>query len=168
MLCGVAFFSFVLGNFIEIIANYDKKMGSYDKMPDLNIWLVSLERFNNDKPLKMKLVDDITKNHQYFWIHDRKDFLEQDVQFAVLPQKIVNTIMSNYLYSDIFNKYTRFFNKDIMSDSKFLCKFAFGLIPRRFDSSDPLDKIIYEENQEVGEMYFVQEGKIGIGINAFS
>lgn len=41
-------------------------------------------------------------------------------------------------------------------------------MPRKFDSEDPIDKIIYEEDQEVAEMYFVNEGKIGIAINSFS
>jgi voltage-gated potassium channel len=30
MLLGVAFFAFVMGNFIEIISNYEKKMGTID------------------------------------------------------------------------------------------------------------------------------------------
>jgi hypothetical protein len=30
MLCGVAFFSYIMGSFIEIIANYRKKMGIID------------------------------------------------------------------------------------------------------------------------------------------
>ena len=31
MLCGVAFFSYIMGNFIEIITNYDEKMGVVDR-----------------------------------------------------------------------------------------------------------------------------------------
>ena len=31
MLGGVAFFSYIMGNFIEILTNYDKKMGLVDK-----------------------------------------------------------------------------------------------------------------------------------------
>lgn len=42
-----------------------------------------------------------------------------------------------------------------------------GLIPRFFDSSNPLDKTIYEEDQEVPEMYFVQSGMVGFAVNAF-
>ena len=53
MLAGVAFFSFIMGNFMELIAEYDEKMGIPDYMPDLNIWFVSLERFNKGKPLKI-------------------------------------------------------------------------------------------------------------------
>jgi potassium voltage-gated channel Eag-related subfamily H protein 8 len=53
MLGGVAFFSFIMGNFIDIISNYDKKMGSPDRMPLLNTWIISLERFNTGTPLRM-------------------------------------------------------------------------------------------------------------------
>jgi potassium voltage-gated channel Eag-related subfamily H protein 8 len=53
MMGGVAFFSFIMGNFIEIISTYESKMGSPDKMPDLNKWLTSLERFNDMTPLRM-------------------------------------------------------------------------------------------------------------------
>jgi len=37
-------------------------------------------------------------------------------------------------------------------------------MPRVFDPHDD-DKIIYEENQEVSELYFIQEGFIGIGFS---
>ena len=38
MLGGVAFFSYIMGNFIEIITNYDAKMGTLDKSDELNTW----------------------------------------------------------------------------------------------------------------------------------
>lgn len=85
MLGGVAFFSFTMSEFIEIISNYDKKMGSPDRMPLLNTWIISLERFNGNTPLRMSQVDEITKNHQYFWNNDRLEFLKSDDQFAELP-----------------------------------------------------------------------------------
>jgi potassium voltage-gated channel Eag-related subfamily H protein 8 len=53
MMGGVAFFSFIMSNFIEIISTYESKMGSPDKMPSLNKWITSLERFNDSTPLKM-------------------------------------------------------------------------------------------------------------------
>lgn len=39
MLIGVAFFSYIMGNFIEIISNYEMKMGVVDKSGDLIQWL---------------------------------------------------------------------------------------------------------------------------------
>ena len=40
-------------------------------------------------------------------------------------------------------------------------------MPRRFDANEN-DKIIYEENQEVAEMYFVMKGFIGYAVNQLS
>jgi len=51
MLCGVAFFSYIMGNFIDIISNYEQKMGVVDKSGDLHNWLILLTRFNNNQPL---------------------------------------------------------------------------------------------------------------------
>ena len=44
MLAGVAFFSFIMGNFMDIIANYELKMGNglENKVKELNIWLVEI------------------------------------------------------------------------------------------------------------------------------
>ena len=48
MLSGVAFFSYIMGNFIEIISNYEKNMGVIDKSGDLHNWLLLLTRFTNN------------------------------------------------------------------------------------------------------------------------
>jgi ABC-type glycerol-3-phosphate transport system permease component len=45
MLCGVAFFSYIMNSFIEIISNYQKKMGAVDKTTDLQRWMLMLTRF---------------------------------------------------------------------------------------------------------------------------
>jgi potassium voltage-gated channel Eag-related subfamily H protein 8 len=50
MLLGVAFFSYIMGNFIEIISNYEQKMGMVDKSGDLHNWLILLSRFTNNQP----------------------------------------------------------------------------------------------------------------------
>lgn len=60
MLAGVAFFSFIMGNFMEIIAQYDEKMGIPDKLPKLNNWLISLERYSGGTPLRLSQIEDIT------------------------------------------------------------------------------------------------------------
>lgn len=45
MMLGVAFFSYIMGNFIEIMGNQEKKMGAVDKSEDFNEWLTGLTRF---------------------------------------------------------------------------------------------------------------------------
>ena len=42
MLLGVAFFSYIIGNFIEIFSTYQQKVGIVDRREDLNKWLQSL------------------------------------------------------------------------------------------------------------------------------
>lgn len=55
----------------------------------------------------------------------------------------------------------------MIKDKNFLADIAKGMIPRHFISSQNNDRLIYEEDQEVAEMYFVSEGTIGIGIDQF-
>ena len=62
MLCGVAFFSYIMGNFIEIITNYKKKMGIIDRGTELHNWMSLLTRFTNNKPLPKTLVQQIEKH----------------------------------------------------------------------------------------------------------
>jgi len=67
MLGGVAFFSYIMGNFVEIISNYEKKMGVVDKSGDLHNWLHLLTRFTNNQPIPKKLTDQIESNFAFFW-----------------------------------------------------------------------------------------------------
>jgi hypothetical protein len=39
---GVAFFSFIMGKFMEIINNYQVKMGVADRTKELMLWLTEL------------------------------------------------------------------------------------------------------------------------------
>ena len=51
MILGIAFFSYIMGNFNDVLINYDKKMGLQDKGSDLQVWMTSLSKFTNNKPL---------------------------------------------------------------------------------------------------------------------
>lgn len=70
--------------------------------------------------------------------------------------------MAKYLFGDLFYKFKRFFNADENRESKYLYDIAFGFMPRRFEPTEE-DKIIYDEEDEVSEMYFILEGTIAIG-----
>lgn len=75
--------------------------------------------------------------------------------------------MTVYLFSDLFKQFKRFFfvaeNKN---QSQFLYDCAFGFMPREFNPNNDEDKLIYDEEEEVKEMYFILEGIIGIGFNS--
>ena len=69
--------------------------------------------------------------------------------------------MTKYLFEDIFQKFRRFFNTIENKESRFLYDVAFGFMPRKFEPTDE-DHLIYDEEDEVPEMYFVLEGTVGI------
>jgi hypothetical protein len=75
--------------------------------------------------------------------------------------------MTKYLFEDIFRKFYRFFNYSENKESRFLYDVAFGFMPRRFEPTDE-DKIIYDEEDDVSEMYFILEGTIGVGYNLYT
>ncbi len=75
--------------------------------------------------------------------------------------------MTNYLFEDIFYKFRMFFHTNENQESRFLYDVSFGFMPRRFENTDE-DRIIYDEEEEVPEMYFMVEGVVGIAYSLIS
>lgn len=69
-----------------------------------------------------------------------------------------------YLFSDIYKEYNRFFNVNQPEETNFLYDIAFGFMPRKFEPTDE-DRIIYDEEEEVTEMYFIKEGSVDIAFS---
>jgi hypothetical protein len=81
-------------------------------------------------------------------------------------------LIANYLFNDIFRHFPRFFGEIDLEDSAstkttLLSELAYGFQPRVFFANDE-DRMIYDENQEVAELYFIQEGFIGVGFSQLS
>ena len=75
MFIGVAFFSLVIGEFIHIIDNFDKKLYVIDKGLDLHMWVTSLLSFTGDHPLPKKLVNDIDNHFKFFWREEKLQWM---------------------------------------------------------------------------------------------
>jgi len=78
MLACVAIFSFIMSSFMEIIANYQKKMGTPDIQESLALWFISLERFNKGTPMPLSLMQEMTQDINYFNWNDRINFLRHN------------------------------------------------------------------------------------------
>ena len=87
----------------------------------------------------------------------------KDKYLELLPRKLQNQIMITYLFEDIFFNFKRFFIIESAEDSRFLYDTSCGFMPRNFDPNNTEDKVIYDEEEEVLEMYFITQGTIGIG-----
>jgi len=57
MLAGVAFFSYIMSSFIDIISNYNKKIGGVDRGAELHNWMTMLSRFTSNTPLSKNLIN---------------------------------------------------------------------------------------------------------------
>ena len=80
MLIGIVFFSQIMGSFIEIIQEYDQRMGQDDKGSELNNWMTLLTRFTN-KPLSKTLINQIDKHFSFYWANDRIKSIKKDDEY---------------------------------------------------------------------------------------
>lgn len=89
MIVGIAFFSYIMSNFNDVLINYDKKMGIVDQGSDLQVWLTSLSKFTSQKPLPRSLVKKIDQHFRFYWKNDRLSSITQDDKFLkLLPKDI--------------------------------------------------------------------------------
>ena len=70
LLCGVAVFSFIMGQFIDILMNY-KSLWIVGYHKDLSQWIALLSRFNNGNPLNKELITKIEDFFNYYWQNNR-------------------------------------------------------------------------------------------------
>ena len=143
-------------------------MGTPDIQQPLRTWINSLERFSKGSPIKLSLIADITSDVNYFNQHDRISFLNENDNFSMIPRPILMQMIGDFLYKDVTSSYARFFKPQFQQDKQFMYDMSMGFLPRFFNSYDHEDRVIYEEGQEVNEMYFIMKGLIGFAINNFS
>jgi hypothetical protein len=94
--------------------------------------------------------------------------MEKDNNFIdQLPKSISTGIIVHYLFDDVFYNFRFFFNPQKNKDSKFLRDIAFGLKPRAFSDNENEDSVIYDEEAEVLEMYFILSGTVGVGFHKY-
>lgn len=167
MLAGVGFFSLIMGSFIEIISTFNQNLGVEEHTFELHNWMTLLTRFRENKPLPNSLYRQINQHFKYYWANNRLSQVQKDNEFInALPRSIKRGIIVHYLFDDIFYNFRFFFNPQKYKDSKFLYDIAFGLKPRHFSEKEE-ENIIYDEEEEVLEMYFIMSGTVGIGYHLY-
>jgi hypothetical protein len=126
-----------------------------------------LTRFRENKPLPNSLYRQINQHFKYFWTNNRLSQVQKDNEFInALPRSIKRGIIVHYLFDDVFYNFRFFFNPQKYKDSKFLYDVAYGLKPRHFTDKED-ENVIYDEEEEVLEMYFVISGTVGVGYHLY-
>ena len=99
-----------MSSFIEIIQNYDQRLGNDDKGSGLNNWMNLLSRFT-DKPLSKNLVNQIDRYFSFYWQYNRLNTITQEDEYLnQCPKQVRKYIIMNYLFDDILFKFRSFFN----------------------------------------------------------
>lgn len=143
MLGGVAFFSFIMGEFMELVEKYYSKMINLpDKKEELTMWVQALSRFNKNLPITKPHPDQLDKDFAYFWANDKKAFFmpnDENRSIALVPESIKIDLLISYVYVDLIK--TNYFlgNQTIAKDREFLYYLCNGLNPRRFGILDKDD-----------------------------
>lgn len=86
MLSGVAVFSFVMGNFIEILDKTKKLDEDLEQADDLGKFLGLLHRFNNNQPLSVEFKEGLEDFFQFRWSVNRDWCIETEDDRALLEQ----------------------------------------------------------------------------------
>lgn len=109
-----------MGNFIEIVANYEAKIGPSDYSGDLHNWMILLTRYRNNISLPKTMMDDIEDHFNYYWAHDRLDSINTGSYIDDLPRRLKIQVTTGYLFADIFKQFRRFFMVESVHDARFL------------------------------------------------
>ena len=91
LLFGVTVFSFIMGNFIEMLMNFKIVTAENEDHANLSKWFGLLARFNKGRPLPREMSTKIEAYFDYFWADDRNYAIksEDDKRFmAELPKNI--------------------------------------------------------------------------------
>ena len=156
MILGIALFSYIMGNFNDVLTNYDKQMGIIDKSADLQVWMTSLSKFTLNRPLPRELVQRIDDHFKFFWKNDRLSSLTPDDKYLEQMPKQLKYQLIKYLFDDIFSLFRGFLLTSEFRDSPFYYDLAFELLPRKYDPSE----FILHQNDVVHEIYLIKEGSV--------
>lgn len=71
ILFGVAVFSFVMGNFLDMLLEFKVVTEENEDHANLTKWLGLLARFNKGRPVPKEMTFKIEEYFEYYWVKDR-------------------------------------------------------------------------------------------------
>jgi len=177
LLIGVACFSYIMGQFIEILMNFQQVTADNEDSENLSKWLGLLAHFNKNRPLSKDMTKRFEQYFEYYWQHDKNYAIqsEDDKRFMKeLPKHIRRDIYKEFLFKDFIYLFRTHFKvlKEDTGNSKrqlytwedtqyqqFMIKTLQRLEPRFYHAKE----YILEEGEEVNEQIYVTNGSYSIG-----
>ena len=112
LLFGVAIFSYIMGNFINILQQYQALNQGLDEGDELARFFGLIRKFNDNVPLKISLKEQIERHFDYKWINDKNQSIDDEQEKAILeqlPVEVINKIFAEFLFSNFIHTFQRFF-----------------------------------------------------------
>ena len=112
MLLGVAIFSLIMGQFIEMVESVKDLQAEYEDGERLAIFFGVLTTFNRGEIIKVELKREIEKFFDYKWIKEKNHALQHDDYQNIvmqLPEEIVDEIYTIFLYAPFVKVYSVIF-----------------------------------------------------------
>lgn len=110
LLVGVAIFSYIMGNFIEILISIQDLNADSDDGENLSKWFGLIKRFNSSRSISNDLKLKIEEYFDYRWINDKNQAVSTDEDQKLLDQ--LPTAVQRQIYSDfLFKKFIKHFRK---------------------------------------------------------
>jgi len=133
-------------------------MGFVNKDADLNMWIVSLNKFTPTGVLPGELVKRINEHFKYVWKNDRLSSISPDDAFFKQMPKSLQQNLITYLFDDIFTRFRSFLHTEKFKNSPFYLELAFQLLPRKYSANE----YILKQGSPVQEIYLINEGSVFI------
>mmetsp|Transcript_1511 Transcript_1511/g.1006 ORF Transcript_1511/g.1006 Transcript_1511/m.1006 type:complete len:221 (+) Transcript_1511:675-1337(+) len=91
LLIGVACFSYIMGQFIDILMNFQTVTADNEDSENLSKWLGLLSHFNKNRPLSKDMTKRFEQYFEYYWQNDKNYAIqsEEDKRFMRELPKLI-------------------------------------------------------------------------------
>ena len=80
----------------------------------------------------------------------------------MIPKKLKKEMIIDFIFKELFI-YNRMM-EPFIKEREFLYEISLGFMPRLFLADDIEDRIIYDQEDEVEELYYMKDCRVGIAI----
>lgn len=174
LLAGVACFSYIMGQFIDILLNLQSVTADNEDSENLSKWLGLLSHFNRNHPLPKEMTKRFETYFEYYWANDKNYAIKDDADqrfMSELPNHIQNNIYRRFLFTEFIYQHKAYFrikkeranpnspqySWEDSQYSEFMISMLQKLEPRFYVAQE----YIFEEDDEVNEQIFVVNQKTG-------
>ena len=115
LLLGVAIFSYIMGNFIEILERFQKFNEDIEEDELLNKFFGTIKQFNNQENINYRLKRNIEKFFEYRWNFNKNVAFDGEGSQSIIEQIQTNdelyiSLLKDFIYKDFLMNFSKTFD----------------------------------------------------------